>query len=61
MEPVALQCVRPFVMDTVVLGQTGIHHREEEQITAYLTEKVSFYFLFSHTLSLFLSFSLSLS
>ena len=40
LEPVALQCVRPFVMDTVFLSQTGIHHREEQQITAYLTQKV---------------------
>ena len=40
MEPIPLQCVRPFVMDSVVLSQTGIHYREEEQIVAYLAEKV---------------------
>ena len=40
LEPVPLQCVRPFVMDSVFLSQTGIHHREEQQIITYLTEKV---------------------
>ena len=39
-EPIPLQTVRPFVLDTVVLSRTGIHPCQEEEVLSYLTEKV---------------------
>ena len=40
MEPIPLCTVRPFVLDTVVLSQTGIDPRQEEEVVSYLVEKV---------------------
>lgn len=39
-EPIPLQTVRPFVMDTVSLSKTDIHPEETEAILSYLSEKV---------------------
>ena len=40
MESTPLKSVRPFVMDNVCLAKTRILTHDEDQVTAYLTEKV---------------------
>ena len=40
-EPIPLQTVRPFVIDTVSLKDTGIHHEDDPGLEKYLIERVT--------------------
>lgn len=40
MEPIKLKSVRPFVMDSLCLSDTGIHPQDNDEVETYLTEKV---------------------
>ena len=40
MDPIKLQTVRPFVMDSVRLCETGIHPQDNDEVEDYLTKKV---------------------
>lgn len=39
-DPIPLTTVRPFILDTVRLKDTGIHFSDEKAVFSYLTEKV---------------------
>ena len=40
-DPIPLQCVRPFIIEGVRLRDTGIHHQDEPAVEKYLAEKVA--------------------
>lgn len=40
-EPIPLQTVRPFIIDTVRLKDTGIHRDDSEGVEKYLIERVT--------------------
>lgn len=40
MDPIKLQTVRPFVMDSVRLCETDIHPQDNDKVEDYLTKKV---------------------
>ena len=39
-DPIPLTTVRPFVLDTLRLKDTGIHFSDEKAVFSYLTDKV---------------------
>ena len=41
MEPVKLQSVRPFILDSACLADTGIHPQDADKVEADLTDKVN--------------------
>ena len=41
MVPVKLETVRPFLLESVSLADTGIHPQDNEKVESYLTEKVT--------------------
>ena len=41
MEAIKLKSVRPFVMHSVCLSDTGIHPQNNDGVESYLTEKVN--------------------
>ena len=41
MEPVKLKSVRPFILDSVSLADSGIHPQDDDKVERYLTEKVN--------------------
>ena len=41
MEPVKLKTVRPFILDSVSLSDTGINPQDIEQVESFLTMKVN--------------------
>lgn len=40
MEPVKLKTVRPFIIDSVCLADTGIHPQDDDKVGEYLKNKV---------------------
>ena len=40
MEAIPLKTVRPFLMDSVLLSKTGLHHLDDKAVDRYLAEKV---------------------
>lgn len=39
--PVALRTVRPFILDSVSLSDTGIHPQDNDEVESFLTNKVT--------------------
>ena len=41
LDPVKLRTVRPLILDSVCLSDTGIHPQNNDKVESYLTEKVT--------------------